>query len=841
MEEYTPTEKSRLARSQETSGTALLRQYCFTQNMDDLEGAVGKFQDAVNLTIVGDPYRAKYKHKLAQALRVRYQMLKDLNDLQAALQTGQEALDITADGHPDRLVYLSTLAASFRDRFHRLGDLNDLEVAAGETTLQLAQEAVALTPQGHLLRARKLCSLAESLEHRYYGSRDLNDLETVLQMRQEVIDLTPDGDYLMPHNLCALARSLMDRYERQKNLNDLEAAMQNLQKAVTLTPIEKDRASILELIARNLMSRYHRLGDLKDLEVALKMRQDALNLVPDGHCDRLHHLQQLAVSFGDQYRRFGRLDDLTAMNTHYAASFETPGSYPHASWNAALKWAAVAAEFKSSSCITAYFHAFRLLPEILWIGNDLHVRHETMRRLDIGQAISAAAKACIEFSNLMSAVEIMEQGLAFTFQQMLQLRTNFDALPQDEAQKLRIVSLKLYSGISHDQRDLALQREKILEEVRQQPGLHYFLRPKPYKVLSQASQGGPIVILISYQNHCDGIIIKNPTSNPVHVSLPDVTPDMLKLQQKTLRELLGYCNIRTRGESTSTRLFGRREQFGSKTTKESFEDLLTWLHMNVVAPVYQVLESHGIQKGRLWWLPTGAFTALPLHAAAPTNQFIHSYTATLGTLLDAYAKKLSSPPEICVVGVTHTGDGSNYLPAVKQEVKKILSIIKEPQVSCLQGDQATVNAVKRQLEICSWVHLACHGKQDLLEPIKSHLLLHGGILDLESILRMPLSNAEFVFLAACQTAMGDAGLMNESFHLGGGFIAAGFKSAIGTMWSMSDQDGPAVAELVYSHLFREGRQPQARDTAEGLQIAIDALKAQKVSYERWIPFIHMGV
>ncbi|KAJ7687853.1 CHAT domain-containing protein [Mycena rosella] len=170
-----------------------------------------------------------------------------------------------------------------------------------------------------------------------------------------------------------------------------------------------------------------------------------------------------------------------------------------------------------------------------------------------------------------------------------------------------------------------------------------------------------------------------------------------------------------------------------------------------------------------------------------------------------------------------------------------MSIIPHSQVQSLEGHQATVDAVKLQLEDFSWVHLACHGKQDLIKPTKSHLLLYGGVLELETILCMPLSNAEFVFLAACQTAMGDAQLINESFHLGGGFIAAGFRSAIGTLWSMNDRDGPLVAEIVYSHLFREGQQAQASNTAEALLLAVDELKARKVPYERWIPFIHMGI
>jgi CHAT domain-containing protein len=85
---------------------------------------------------------------------------------------------------------------------------------------------------------------------------------------------------------------------------------------------------------------------------------------------------------------------------------------------------------------------------------------------------------------------------------------------------------------------------------------------------------------------------------------------------------------------------------------------------------------------------------------------------------------------------------------------------------------------------------------------------------------MPLPNAQFVFLAACQTAIGDTQLVNESFHLGGGFITAGFQSAIGTMWSMNDNDGPVVAEIVYSHLFRDGQHPKHTDAVEALQFSV---------------------
>ena len=57
---------------------------------------------------------------------------------------------------------------------------------------------------------------------------------------------------------------------------------------------------------------------------------------------------------------------------------------------------------------------------------------------------------------------------------------------------------------------------------------------------------------------------------------------------------------------------------------------------------------------------------------------------------------------------------------------------------------------------------------------------------------------------------------------------------------MNNEDGPTVAEIVYSHLFHEG-QPQVMETAEALQLAIRELKKGKVPYERWVPFIHIGI
>lgn len=223
------------------------------------------------------------------------------------------------------------------------------------------------------------------------------------------------------------------------------------------------------------------------------------------------------------------------------------------------------------------------------------------------------------------------------------------------------------------------------------------------------------------------------------------------------------------------------------------------------------------------------------------DPFIHSYTVTLGSLLNAYTKKSPDPTQtFVIVGVPFTDDkGSHPLPSVMTEVNSITSI-REP-FKCLTGVNSTVDAVEKQLLNAAWVHLACHGEQDLKDPTKSKLRLYKDDLELNTILYSTLPHAQFAFLAACQTATGDRKLVNESFHLGGGFITAGFRGVVGTLWSMHDPDGPIVAEAFYTHLFRDDRQPVASDAAKALQLAVKKLKSKNASYQRWVPFIHMGI
>jgi hypothetical protein len=162
---------------------------------------------------------------------------------------------------------------------------------------------------------------------------------------------------------------------------------------VELTPSgHPDQAGRLHGLAVSFSNRFRRLGDLKDLEVAMLGFQDTVQLTPPKHPDRAGHLQSLALWFTDQFRRLGKPEDLAAIHVHYDESFRLPSGAPERSWEHALIWADFSRQFQPSKRIAAFQVAFQALPEILWIGHSVPVRHDAIRRLNISDVTSTAVR-----------------------------------------------------------------------------------------------------------------------------------------------------------------------------------------------------------------------------------------------------------------------------------------------------------------------------------------------------------------------------------------------------------------------------------------------------------------
>jgi CHAT domain-containing protein len=150
--------------------------------------------------------------------------------------------------------------------------------------------------------------------------------------------------------------------------------------------------------------------------------------------------------------------------------------------------------------------------------------------------------------------------------------------------------------------------------------------------------------------------------------------------------------------------------------------------------------------------------------------------------------------------------------------------------------------VLRLMPEATVLHLACHGVQNAKDPLKSGFIMHDKMMEVADLMRLNLPKARLAFLSACDTAQGDMERPDEALHLAATMLYAGFKSVVGTMWSMGDVDGPIVARTVYEELFAgDGKMLDFDVVPYALDAAVRKLRAQGLEPSRWAPYIHIGM
>lgn len=161
-------------------------------------------------------------------------------------------------------------------------------------------------------------------------------------------------------------------------------------------------------------------------------------------------------------------------------------------------------------------------------------------------------------------------------------------------------------------------------------------------------------------------------------------------------------------------------------------------------------------------------------------------------------------------------------------------------VKVCDGDMANPESVLTGLVDHPWAHFACHGSLNQKEPFESGFVLHNAKLSLRDIMLADLKNAELAFLAACNSAAGDSkGSPDEILSLSAAMQFCGYCSVIGTLWAMSDRDGPPLAKDFYTKMLEGGL--DIRKSASAIHHAVDNLRSRNVRLERWVTFVHIGI
>ncbi|MFI5907505.1 CHAT domain-containing protein [Dactylosporangium sp. NPDC051541] len=285
--------------------------------------------------------------------------------------------------------------------------------------------------------------------------------------------------------------------------------------------------------------------------------------------------------------------------------------------------------------------------------------------------------------------------------------------------------------------------------------------------------------------------------------------------------------------------------------------VLTWLWDAVAEPVLAALgldaaPAAGEPWPRLWWCPAGVLAFLPLHAAghhdrpgrSVLDRAVSSYTPTARAL--AFARRPAPPapgprPSL-VVALPETPDAAP-LPGVAYESRRVAKLLHPASV--LHAAAATRESVLAALPAHPVVHFACHGISDWNAPETSRLLLHDHAtapLTVAALAELDLPAAELAYLSACRTGETHPNLTDEAVHITGAFQLAGFRSVIGTLWSVPDEPASRIAIDVYTHLTAGGTRPPATaQSALALHHAVRRRREEEpTSPSRWAAHVHTG-
>ncbi|KAG2071189.1 hypothetical protein BDR04DRAFT_1231205 [Suillus decipiens] len=224
--------------------------------------------------------------------------------------------------------------------------------------------------------------------------------------------------------------------------------------------------------------------------------------------------------------------------------------------------------------------------------------------------------------------------------------------------------------------------------------------------------------------------------------------------------------------------------------------------------------------------------------------YVSSYTPTLATLVRARKQVSRDSSSQHFVAIAQ-GNPVKWreLKCVTPELAVVAKRLK-PVVSCftsLEDSDATVQGALDALNHNQWLHLACHGMLNRQQSFESSFAMCNRPLMIKDIIRFNWQNPEFAFLSACHTIVGDEKSPDESIHLAAAMQFSGFRSVIGSMWSVDDEIAQQVVSAFYDKLVDDSGRLDCTRAAVALHRAVKKSRRNNVPLEQQIVFVHIGV
>ncbi|KAG2141095.1 TPR-like protein [Suillus clintonianus] len=846
--------------------TVLSTRFQHRGNGQDLDDAIMLNGDALALYPVGHPYRSMSLSNLAGVLSTRFEYRGNDQDLDDAIMLHRNALALHPVGHTNRSSSLNNLATALFTRFQHRGNDQDLDDA-----IMIHSDALALHPVGHPDRSKSLNNLAIALYTRFKHRDNDQNLDEAITRLRDALALCPVGHADRSKSLSNLALMLSTRFQHQGNDQDLDEAIMLDRDALALRPVgHPDRSGSLHNLANVLSTRFEHRRNVEDLHESRENLCCALTLLTQHHDPRQigahESLAKVYLSFHrSQFDGTGEdTDGLNVVMHHHKAAANVVSGGLRLRLQASLLWVRDAHQYSHDTQLEAYATSMELLDASMSATASVSSRHNSMKDFPNTLAIDAASCA-LRSGDVYRAVELLEQGRTVIWTQMTRLRTSLDGLLEhgDHAVALtkkfrHLSSLLDKSPANHLEettrvnveaeasryRRLVEDWNRVVEEIRKIEGFSRFLLPPLFSDLQDAARDGPIVVLVASKSSCDAIIIPHkqpPISIKLRISLEKLQHLVVKLQRASQPQAAPKLAPETTPKPAP------------KNTHSALMKALTELWDDIVRPVVDNLGRFAPPGSRIWWCPTGAFNFLPLHAAGEYRQggqllsklYISSCTPSLTALIKArrsHDRSLSVP--FAAIGQDHPAGHSFTLECVEPELELVRSLLPPPPAvsfTKITSVDATKSRALRALRDNTWLHFSCHGTQNYTEPFKSAFLMRDHPLSLLDISQMDLSQHEFAFLSACETAVGDFRTPDEVIHLAASLQFAGVQSVVGTLWEVSDSTVQRLVEAFYKNLCGDGKMNSKR-AARALHRAVQSLASDKdMPLEQRIVFMHIGI
>ncbi|MET9579647.1 CHAT domain-containing protein [Streptomyces massasporeus] len=806
----------------------------------DLSRGIEALRKAVEVTPHTDSQRASRLADLGAALMEQVMVGGTQHDPDEAIDTFRAAVAATEEGHPERSRRLAGLGTALWLRFQRVGGLADADEA-----VRLGRLAAAAAPEGSFAQHFSLITLAGYLHGRFRRAKDDADLTEAIDVGRRAVAASQDDPASQSAAMIFLGSALQTRFQHRGVRADLDQGIEALRAAVLLSPADRPRGLALARanLANALRLSFDHGGPIRDIDEAVDAFRGKLPFDSEG-ANRAATLCALGEALASRYRRTREEATRREAFEHLMNVADMRIAPASLRLQAAKAWTALAADIQDwSGAVAGASRASELLSLLAWRGlprrdqERLLIDHE-------GLAGDAAAYALLA-GDPARALEVLEHGRGVLLSRTFDTRTDIGrlrSLHPELAQRLEsirdaldsagagdllsaqvTVGTRQASGIGYEQR-LLLAREwdDLVERIRGlDDSLADFLRRPGARRLQAVAAEGPVVVLNVAERRSDALIL---TAEQLHtVPLGDVTPE--RVAEYVVDFYLALQD--------PTKLSARA----------IMEDVLAWLWDAVTGPVLDALGYHAVTPDgtppRLWWVPTGLLTLLPLHAAGRAgdgalDRVMSSYAPTVGTLAHVRnAARADGPTQVTVVALP-----GNDLPNAQRESKDIRDLFSGARQ--LVDDRATRADVLGALPTSHVVHFACHAGQDLVNPSQGHLRLYDGDLDVLEIARLRLDTAELAYLSACQTATGGVTLADEAVHLASAFQLAGYRQVVGTLWPIQDAVAADIAKDVYTQLRRDGGLATGQ-AAAALHCAVQRARAAHPREPHlWASHIHLG-